>query len=175
MVLSVITPPFDRPEVLAKLRPLFEAQRWLVLPGACRPGDFRPRFRKLDVPDRGRYDFADLRPFQELHEFAQALTGARLKHRSTRLVRLRWRSYSLFFDDAKTRIENGVELTLDLSRAAVGPAAIYEPGRIEVPQAPGIVAVVERNPSMFRYDRYLPAQVGNASVLRLRAAYEYGR
>ena len=171
----MIKAPFDRPEVLTKLRPLFEAQRWLVLPGACEPTKQRARFRKFDVPDRGKYDFCDCPPFQELQRFAEALTGASLKHRWTRLQRFRWRSYSLFFDDAQTRIENGIEITLDLSQAAVAPAAVYEPGRIEVPQAPGIVAVVERNPAMFRYDRYLPAEVGRAAVLRLRAAYEYGR
>ncbi len=95
-----------------------------------------------------------------------------------RLYRLRWRSYSLFFDDAQSRIENGVELTLDLSGAMAGPPAVYQSdatGRVEVPQAPGIVAVVERNPATFRYDRYLPAEVGRAAVLRLRAAFEYGR
>ena len=58
-----------------------------------------------------------------------------------------------------------------------GPPAVYQSGqtqRLEVPQAPGLVAAVERNPAMFRYDRYLPAEVGRASVLRLRAAFEYG-
>ena len=73
--------------------------------------------------------------------------------------------------------DNG-KITLDLSREMRGPPAIYQSGpaqRLEVPQAPGLVAVVERNPAMFRYDRYLPAEVGRASVLRLRAAFEYGR
>jgi hypothetical protein len=44
---------------------------------------------------------------------------------------------------------------------------------LAIPQAPGLVAVVERTPETFRYDRYLPAAVGRAAVLRLRAAFLY--
>jgi len=75
----------------------------------------------------------------------------------------------------------------------VGPPAVYESDRraagatvwgplvgesgraqrLEVPQSPGLVAVVERGPSTYRYDRYLPAEVGRASVLRLRAAFQF--
>ena len=175
----MIRPPFDRLEVLEKLRPAYAGQHILMLPGACDPSRApRVRFKRFDLANRGKYEFAELPFSPELHRFVEALTGVQLKPAWTRLYRFRRGGYSLFFDDAHSRVEAGVEITLDLSREMRGPPAIYQSGptqRLEVPQAPGLVAVVERNPAMFRYDRYLPAEVGRASVLRLRAAFEYGR
>ena len=177
--MKLLRAPFDDLAVVAKLQPAFVAQRWLMLPGACEPGQApKPRFRKLDIPTRGKYEFADLEPIAALREFAEALTGQKLSTRWTRLYRFRWRGYSLFFDDAQSRLSTGFELTLDLSAEMRGPPAVYQSGptqRIEIPQAPGLVALVERTPAMFRYDRYLPAEVGRAAVVRLRAAFEYGR
>jgi hypothetical protein len=191
----VIRAPFDRPEVLAKLRPAYAAAHSLLLPGACDPAALpRVKLRKLDLAHRGSYAFADLRApalSDELRAFAEALTGARLREASLRLYRFRRGGYALFYDDALTRVTAGVEVTLDLSRAMSGPPAVYESDRraagatiwgplggqggpsqrLEVPQAPGLVAVVERGPSIYRSDRYLPAEVGRASVLRLRAAF----
>ncbi|MCA1829769.1 MAG: hypothetical protein ABR567_23080 [Myxococcales bacterium] len=175
----MIRAPYDRPEVLEKLRPAFAAQRSLILPGACDPKAApRVRWRRFDLANRGRYDFAELRPMTELHRFAEALAGARLKPAWTRLYRFRHGGYALFFDDAHLRVESGIELTLDLSRQVAGPPVVYQSSptsRLEVPQVPGIVAIVERSPATYRYDRYFPAEVGRASVLRLRAAFEYGR
>ena len=176
----MIRAPFDRPEVLAKLRPAYSAARSLLLPGACDPSA-RPRveLRDFDLAHRGRYAFADLCDHAlhaELRDFAAALTGARLLDGSLRLFRFRRGSYALFYDDAKSRLTAGVEVTLDLSEDLCGPPAIYASGpgqRLEIPQAPGLVAVVERGPSTFRYDRYFPAEVGDGEVLRLRAAFHY--
>jgi len=67
-------------------------------------------------------------------------------------------------------------VTIDLSRELAGPPAVYRSGpsqTLEIPQSPGLVAVVERGPSTFRYDRYLPAEVGRAQVVRLRAAFTF--
>ena len=58
-----------------------------------------------------------------------------------------------------------------MSPEMIGPPAVYESPRVEIPQSPGLVAIVERGPSTFRYDRYLPASVGRSQVVRLRAAY----
>ena len=175
----MIRPPFDRPDVLAKLRPAWSAARSLILPGACDPASRpRPPFREFDLAHRGKYGFADLSDdalLAELRAFAAALTGARLGSGAARLFRFRRGGYALFYDDALSRLTAGVEVTLDLSDALCGPPAIYqEPARrLEIPQAPGLVAVVERGPSTYRYDRYLPAEVGDAEVLRLRAAFPY--
>jgi len=165
-------------EVLERLRPALAARGSLILPRTCEPKLPRVRWRKLELATRGRYDFAEIGSVAELHRFAEVLTGQPLKPVWTRLYRFRHRGYALFFDDAQSRVATGVELTLDLSRAIAGPSAVYQSGpseRIEVPQLPGVVAIVLRTPGMFRYDRYLPAAVGRATVVRLRAAYAYGR
>lgn len=175
----MIRAPFDRPEVLAKLRPAWAAARSLILPGACDPWSRpRPLLRDFDLAHRGKYAFADLSDdalSAELRTFAEALTGARLGSGVLRLFRFRRGGYALFSDDALSRLTAGVEVTLDLSDHLCGPPAIYQDParRLEIPQAPGLVAVVERGPSTFRYDRYFPAEVGDAEVLRLRAAFRY--
>ena len=174
----MIRAPFDRPEVLEKLRPAFAAQRSLILPGACEPKAPAVRWRKLDLANRGKYEFAELRPSKELQRFAETLAGTRLSPAWSRIYRFRHRGYALFFDDAHSRLASGIELTLDLSPEMAGPPAVYQSSpsaRLEVPQLPGVVAIVQRTPSMYRYDRYLPAEVGRAVVIRLRAAFEYGR
>jgi len=171
----ILKAPFDRPEVLAKLRPAYLSARSLMLPGACDPDAApKPKLRAFDLAHRGKYAFADLPPSEELRAFAEAITGARLQPLSVRLYRFRRGGYALFRDDALFRPTAGVEVTLDLSQKMAGPPAVYQSSathRLEVPQAPGIVAVVERTPGTFRYDRYLPAEVGRAEVLRLRAAF----
>ena len=170
--MSLLLPPYSDLRVAAQLRPLFEEQRRVLLPAACDPGKFRPppAKKKFFFADRGRYEVSTLRPAAELHEFAEAVTGRRLKHAWTRLYRLRHRSYSLHLDDALTRIESGVELMLDLSRELCSAPVIWSTG-LQVPQIPGLLALVERTPAAHRYDRYLPASVGRATVLRLRAAF----
>ena len=169
----LISAPFNRPEVLAKLRPAFAAAGSIVLARACDPASFRrPRMRSFDLANRGRYELAELPAQPALRQFAEALTGRRVVPAWVRLQRFRRGGYSLFYDDAVTRLETGLELTLDLSRSIAGVPAVYSSGLI-VPQAPGIVAAVVRTPEIFRYDRYLPASVGRAQVLRLRAAFTF--
>ena len=177
----MIRAPFGVAEVLRKLRPAFHAAplRSLLLPGACHPDALQlPPFSKFHLANRGRYEIAELEDpalGAELHSFAQHATGLLLEPAGPlRLFRFRHRGYALFLDDALTRITTGVELTLDLSRQMCGPPSVYQSGpaqRLEIPQAPGLVAVVERTPAIWRYDRYLPAEVGDAEVLRLRAAF----
>jgi hypothetical protein len=111
-----------------------------------------------------------VRPLPELHAFAEAVTGLRLKHDETRLQTFRHRGYSLFLDDSLTRIQSGIEVMLDLSRDPAGPPVVWSTG-LQVPQIPGLLALVERTPAALRRDAYLPASVGRAAVVRLRAAF----
>jgi hypothetical protein len=170
----VIRAPFDNPDVLARLRPAWQAARSLILPGAA-SGSIKARFKRYYVANRGRYEVATGRNSKQLQAFTEALTGARLEFEWLRVYRFGHRDYSLFFDDAQTRVTAGVEVTIDLSNEMIGPPAIYENPRVEVPQSPGLVAVVERGPGTFRYDRYFPASVGRKKVVRLRAAYRFRR
>src|SRR6185436_1460789 len=78
MVLPVIRAPFDRPEVLAKLRPAYLAQHHLILPGAAEIKKNFFSFEKFQVANRGRYEVAKGTNSKELQAFAEALTGARL-------------------------------------------------------------------------------------------------
>lgn len=173
----MIRAPFDDASLLAKLRPAYQAQRSVILPGACDPARFRaPPLKRFFLAHRGRYQLAELAPRDDLRAFAEALTGRRLSPAWLRLFRFHCGGYSLFYDDSLSRIEPGVEVTLDLSREIAGTPAVYQRGPSQllvVPQVPGLVAAVERAPGVFRYDRYLPASVGRAAVLRLRAAFRY--
>ena len=177
----MIRAPFDRPEVLRKLRPAFQAQpiHNLLLPAACDPAALpKSRFRSFDIAHRGKYDLCELHDRQlatELREFAEEICGARLRSGELLLQRFRRGGYALFQDDASRRLERGIELTLDLSRTAAGPPAVYQryAEKLMVPQMPGLVALVERTEDVYRYDRYFPAEVGRAEVLRLRASFRF--
>ena len=169
--MTLLRAPFSLPAVAAKLRPAFEAQKHLLVPGACDPAAFElPPFDPFFVADRGRYEQAALAPLPELLAFAEAVSGLRLEHAWTRVIRLRPRSYALHLDDALARIERGVELMLDLSPDLGGPPVVWTSG-LRVPQMPGLLALVERTPTTYRHDRYLPESAGDATVVRLRAAF----
>lgn len=159
--------PFDQPRTLARLRPLYETQRAIVLPGACEPTPPGAAFKPFFLAHLGRYAVADLPEQPELRMLAEAVTGLRLKPLWTRLFRFRPGSYSLFADDARTRPERGVEVVCDLSEQGSGPQCFY--GQLAIPQLPGLVAVVERTPAIFRRDRYLTQSA--AKIVRLRAAF----
>lgn len=159
--------PFDQPKTLRQLRPLYETQRALVLPGACEPNPPEAAFKPFFLAHLGRYAIAGLPEEPELRMLAEAVTGLSLRHLWTRLFRFRPGSYSLFADDARTRAQTRIEVTCDLSETAAGPQCFY--GQLAIPQLPGLVAVVERTPEIFRRDRYLTQ--GAAKILRLRAAF----
>lgn len=168
---SLLRAPFSLPEVAAKLRPAYEQQRHLIVPGACEPAALElPPFAPFFVADRGRYELAELAAPPELLAFAEAVTGLRLAPAFTRLHRFGARGYSLSRDDALTRIDRGVELMLDLSPASHGPPVMWTTG-LRVPQLPGLLALVERTPQTFRHDRYLTEAAGPAAVIRLRVAF----
>ena len=86
--------------------------------------------------------------------------------------RLRHRDYMLMKGDAKSRFAApNIEVTLDFSTAATeGAELVYTDGYESwvVIQDPGSVAIVEREPWLYRYDRYLNMAVGDKVVHRLR-------
>jgi hypothetical protein len=156
----------------------------VIVPGVCTGPDAASLrdavdaagFTLFDQPDRGRYErnreievpslFDDLRTIAE----QVAERGLRAEHAIWR--RLRHRDYQLIKDDARDRPLSAahVEVTLDFSAHATGQAEIvYSDGRDSwvVPQLPGAVAIVEREPWLYRYERYLNAAVGDTVIHRL--------
>ena len=167
---------FTRPEVVAALRPL-----GALIPGAVDPDQAatlrkQGTWKSFELAHRGRYAFADLPRAPALHRFAEHLCELRLSPDARpRLFRLVRGDYSLIYDDARTRCERGVELTLDLSARATGEGEIVYDGNgggeLVVPQLPGLLSAVVRAPGTFRYQRYLPHSLGRAVIYRMRVTY----
>lgn len=138
-----------------------------------RSAGFTPWF----VADRGRYAVNDgvevPELFDSLRALAAHLAGEALEISGSRFLLLRRGDYALRKDDQVPE-ERSLELTLDLSERPTGAAEVIYTHRGEpffvVPQAPGSVALVERAPTVRRYDRYLGHRVGEAEVIRLRLA-----
>jgi hypothetical protein len=139
-------------------------------------------FAAYDEPDRGRYEHNDtlaIPPlFDELRAIAEQITERAMRADHAVLRRLRHRDYQLMKDDARTRpvADAHVEIALDFSARATGQAEIvYSDGREHwvVPQLPGAVAIVAREPWLFRYERYLNAAVQDAVVHRLYLALSF--
>jgi len=130
-------------------------------------------------PDRGRYEInrelAAPELFEELRELVEHIVGYPVQVGPAHWLRLRHRDYSLIKGDAKARVADGkhVEVTLDFSARETGQAEIvYTDGGQSwvVAQAPGSVAIVERDTWMYRYERYLDHRVADGSIYRLRLA-----
>ncbi|MEO7097288.1 MAG: hypothetical protein ABI175_28765, partial [Polyangiales bacterium] len=169
-----------------EMRTAFRAIRchYLAVPGVFA----EPAARKLradvdaapfivfDEPDRGRYeatsDLAIPSVFDELRALAEQIVERTLKLERAVWQRLRHRDYLLMKGDAKSRLATAnVEVTLDFSAAATAQAElVYTDGHESwvVLQDPGSVTVVEREPWLYRYDRYLNTAVGDKVVHRLR-------
>ncbi len=135
-------------------------------------------------PDRGRYEhnreLAIAPLFDELRAIVEELVQRPLRVDHACWLRLRHRDYQLIKDDARDRplADTHVELTLDLSALATGQAELVYTDGLEswvVPQLPGAVSVVEREPWLYRYARYLNVGVGDAVVERLRLSLSYSR
>jgi hypothetical protein len=136
-------------------------------------------FAPFYEPDRGRYeingDLAVPELFEELRELAEQIVEHPLQIGPARWVRLRHRDYALLKGDAKTRAseDKHLEVTLDFSSRATGQAEIVYTDGVEpwaVVQQPGSVAIVERDPWMYRYERYLDHRVADGVIYRLRLA-----
>jgi hypothetical protein len=133
-------------------------------------------FTAYSAPDRGHYEHNHelvIRAlFDELRAVAEQLAGRPLRLDHARWLRLKHRSYQLIKDDARDRpVTPHLELTLDFSAAATGQAEIvYTDGHESwvVPQLPGAISIVEREPWLYRYASYLNHEVQDAVVHRLR-------
>lgn len=128
-------------------------------------------WRRSFVADRERLETATLDdPLPaRLAALAGEIAGAALVPMGVRWMRLGHGDYQLTKGDARARPpEPHLELIADLSAAATGEAEIfYSDGRV-LPQLPGSVAVVERDATLLRWQRYLTLRVGAAAVYRLR-------
>jgi hypothetical protein len=148
--------------------------------------DERARLRAaLDAAGWLRHDLADQRHvcsspaaadealFARLTDLAATAGGAPLRLDAFEWLRLRHGDYQLMKHDARRRPPDAhVEVIADLSAAATGEAEIVYtdggPTLFYVPQLPGAVAVVQRAPTLLRYQRHLSLRVGAAEVHRLR-------
>lgn len=171
---------------LEEVRELFRAARChhVLLPGVLGPeaaGTLRTELAgralaRFDEPDRGRYEFADeparLPIIDEMRALAEQVVERPLEIARATWLRLSHRDYLLLKGDAGTRLPTAhMEVTLDFSAAATGSAElVYTDGYESWPvfPEPGSVAIVRREPWVFRYDRYLPHTVGDHVVHRLR-------
>jgi hypothetical protein len=131
----------------------------------------------FDEPDRGRYEYNrtlvvdDV--FAGLCATAEAIAQRRLRVERAVWLRFRHRDYQLSKDDARERplAARHVELLYDFSPAMLGKGEVtYTDGRESwlVPQVPSLIALVEREPWLYRHVRYLDHTVGDALVYRLR-------
>jgi hypothetical protein len=136
-------------------------------------------FEPYYEPDRGRYELnrtlegGEL--FEELRQLAELIAERPVTIGPFRWTRHRHRDYALIKDDAKPRLVEGayLELILDFSARATGQAEIvYTEGKESwpIPQMPGALAVVERAPGLYRYERYLDHRVADTVLHRLRLA-----
>lgn len=182
-------------DLAAKVRSFREsAIRSVTFEGACS----EPRIRAartailerdldlFDLAHRGRYAFCDATPDEEVLanvlEIASACAGHNLRLSAHRVYCLRRGDYSLIHDDL-TLVESlapgSLDVSLDLSETATGEAEVVFTHRgqafFTVPQRPGQLGIVERGPTVARYDRYLTHRVGDAVVVRLRLILERAR
>jgi hypothetical protein len=136
-------------------------------------------FQPVHEPDRARYELnrelAAPELFDELRELVEHVVERPLQVGPARWLRLRHRDYALLKADAKDPAVVGahLEVTLDFSACATGQAEIVYTDGAEswmVPQQPGSVAIVERDPRTYRYERYLDHRVAQGVIYRLRLA-----
>ncbi len=134
-------------------------------------------FTVYDQPDRGRYEhnheLAIPALFDAVRAVAEELVQGPLRLDHARWLRHHHRDYQLIKDDARDRPVAGphLEVTLDFSALATNQAElVYTDGHESwvVPQIPGSLSIVEREPWLVRYTRYLNLEVQNAVVHRLR-------
>jgi hypothetical protein len=130
-----------------------------------------------DEPDRGRYEcnrtlvIDDV--FDGMRTTAEAIVERPLHVERAVWLRFSHRSYQLTKDDARERplAARHIELIYDFSPAMLGTGeVIYTDGREIwlVPQVPGVIALIEREPWLYRHARYFDHTVGDAVVYRLR-------
>ncbi len=171
---------------MTTLEQLFTPSTAIVLPDAvdgARVAEVRHRleqaaWRRYALLDRGSYD--ELAPADvpalagALAALASRITGRSLAIVDVRALRLAPGDYLLAHHDRVTA-ERDVELVLDVSRARVPDSEVHyrRHGQVflQLPSAPGSLAVVERGPEVtcnHTYVSKLQAQVILRVVLLLR-------
>lgn len=138
----------------------------------------RVSFERHDLADRGAYDTAEApapaRVEAALTEIASTIARRPLEVRARRWYRLRAGDYTLAKDDRWAFIEppGWIDLSLDLSVEPTEEAEVVFTHRgapfFTVPQRFGAIGLVERGPTVGRFDRYLTHRVGDRIVARLR-------
>lgn len=136
------------------------------------------RFERYELADRGAYDDAMVAApdvvERRLTEIASHVARQSLEVRARRWYRLRAGDYTLAKDDRWARdVEPGwIDLSLDLSIAPTDEAEVVFSHRgaafFTVPQRLGVIGLVERGPTVTRFDRYLTHRVADRDVHRLR-------
>ena len=131
-------------------------------------------YTRYGLVDRASYDFVE-RPHEPelldiLGSLAQEITGRTLEISGWRALRLLPGDYILVRHD---RVYEGspIELTLDLSAAAVPAAEIHYRHRGQVfatvPSQPGNLTITERSPTVMCNHTYVTKLYPSASIVRL--------
>lgn len=178
----------------SKLAPYRTAFRSATVPAVVIPAALRDEgaeqirgrlaesgLRPFHLAHRGRYarsdSFHDEALFTRLGAIAEHVAGAPLTQREARITRLVHGDYALTRDDTPPE-GRSLELTLDLSlegELGGGEVCYTHRGQLifVVPQVPGNLSLVERGPSIRRYERYLGHRAGDREIVRLRIGYRF--
>jgi hypothetical protein len=118
--------------------------------------------------------------FGALTAFAEKIAGGPLCRLEQRWLRFARGDYQITHGDHVDRAARGrhLELTLDFSAVDTDQGeSVFTDGRqtFIVPQLPRSLALVERDDSLYRYDRYLNHKTGDAEVWRLRLSLGFPR
>lgn len=131
-------------------------------------------FTRFALVDRGSYDVIANPEAPELVDLAVAhaerLTGRKLRHAESRALQLHCGDYLLAHHD-RLHDDNPVEVTLDLSPSPVAGAELHYRRRgqvfFRVPCTPGVLAVVERGPTVTCNHTYVSKLHADAIVIRV--------
>jgi len=167
---------------VSTLDELFAARMATVVPGvigAAAAAEVRSRLARagwagFGLVDRGSYERVDVVTEPALCErlvvMAAELTELPLQLREGWALRLGAGDYLLAHHD-RVPEDRVVELTLDLSAAAVAGSEVHYRRRGQVyfrmPCAPGSLAVVERDPAVTCHHTYVSKRHAGAEVVRL--------
>jgi hypothetical protein len=157
------------------------------IPSGCSEGATREllstvswvRFARTALAHRGCYERATVpvpeASLAELLELASECARRPLTVAMHQWSRLRAGDYSLARDDdawAERLTPTGIDLTVDLSADASGEAEVVFTHRgqpfFTMPQRPREVSIVQRGPTVRRYERYLTHRLEDHVVTRLR-------
>jgi hypothetical protein len=189
-VVRVIRPGLAEGATLDGFRALYRGARppFALLPDALEPAAAAELRARVDaglepfyLADRGRYQInrtiADAPLYQRLRQIAARVVEAPLTVGAAHWLRFGHGDYSLLGSDRGAgERRRQLELTCDFSSASTDQAQIvYLDGAqsLVVPQWAGSLVLVDKPPTMRRYERYLTHAVGTQAVYRLRLLLDY--